>query len=159
MKDEETVESYKIEEKGFVVCVVNKPKPPPAAAAAASSSSASTAAAASSSASAAPVPATPARGSAPAATPAAPAGAAAGSLSGAAPAATPTPAARAGDANYTDPNSFSVGPALQEAVANMEAMGFERAQINAAMRAAYNNPDRAVEYLLTVRLPAPGMLY
>ena len=24
MKDEDTVESYKIEEKGFVVCVVNK---------------------------------------------------------------------------------------------------------------------------------------
>ncbi len=24
LKDEETVESYKIEEKGFVVCVVNK---------------------------------------------------------------------------------------------------------------------------------------
>ncbi|KAL1894713.1 UV excision repair protein rad23 [Sporothrix stenoceras] len=150
LKDEETVESYKIEEKGFVVCVVNKPKAPPAAAAAAtaSSSSASTAAAASSSSASAPVPATPARGSAPAATPAAPV-AAAGSLSGAAPAATPTPAARAGDANYTDPNSFSVGPALQEAIANMEAMGFERSQINAAMRAAYNNPDRAVEYLLT----------
>ncbi|KIH88312.1 UV excision repair protein RAD23 [Sporothrix brasiliensis 5110] len=141
LKDEETVESYKIEEKGFVVCVVNKPKAPPAAASAAQSS---TAAASSAS---APAPATPARSAGPAATPAAPVAAAAASSG--APAATPTPAARANDANYTDPNSFSVGPALQEAIANMEAMGFERSQINAAMRAAYNNPDRAVEYLLT----------
>lgn len=42
-----------------------------------------------------------------------------------------------------------MGAERAEAITNMEAMGFERSQIEAAMRAAFNNPDRAVEYLLT----------
>ncbi|EHA54835.1 hypothetical protein MCOR27_010608 [Pyricularia oryzae] len=134
LKDEETVESYKIEEKGFVVCVVNKPKAAPASAAAASSNA---------------PPATPA--AAPAATPAAPPAPAQTSSSEPAVPATPTPQ-RAGEApggaNFNDPNMLSTGAARDEAIANMEAMGFERTQIDAAMRAAYFNPDRAVEYLL-----------
>lgn len=44
-----------------------------------------------------------------------------------------------------------MGDQRTEAIANMEAMGFERSQIDAAMRAAFYNPDRAVEYLLNVR--------
>ncbi|TPX14292.1 uncharacterized protein E0L32_005488 [Thyridium curvatum] len=162
LKDEDTVESYKIEEKGFVVCVVNKvrpltalgswtvalinlsfrfqpkePKPAPAAEPAASSSA---------------VPATPAPASA--ATPAAPQApaqsntAAAAAAAAAAPA-TPTPA-RSGEAagNYNDPNALALGEQRAAAIENMEAMGFERSQIEAAMRAAFFNPDRAVEYLL-----------
>lgn len=139
LKDEDTVESYKIEEKGFVVCVVNKPKEPkpaPAAEPAASSSA---------------VPATPAPASA--ATPAAPqapaqSNTAAAAAAAAAPA-TPTPA-RSGEAagNYNDPNALALGEQRAAAIENMEAMGFERSQIEAAMRAAFFNPDRAVEYLL-----------
>lgn len=65
---------------------------------------------------------------------------------------TPTPAARVGaggDGAPTDP-SMAMGAQRAEVVANMEAMGFERSQIDAALRAAFYNPDRAVEYLLTV---------
>lgn len=42
-----------------------------------------------------------------------------------------------------------MGTERQAAIENMESMGFPRADIDRAMRAAYNNPDRAVEYLLT----------
>ncbi|KAL1880617.1 UV excision repair protein rad23 [Diaporthe australafricana] len=135
LKDEDTVESYKIEEKGFVVCVVNKPKAEPKPAAAASSSNVPSTPAPAAQAS------TPAPPAAPPATSSAPAAAAAP--------ATPTPAARSSDAAYNDPNALALGGQRAEAIANMEAMGFERSQIDAAMRAAFNNPDRAVEYLLT----------
>ncbi|KAK4115054.1 UV excision repair protein Rad23 [Canariomyces notabilis] len=138
LKDEDTVESYKIEEKGFVVCVVNKPKeaPKPAAAPEPSASSASA------------PPATPAQ--APASTPAAPAAPPQTSSSAAAAPATPTPSrTAASDATFSDPNALAVGQQRAEAIANMEAMGFERSQIDAAMRAAFFNPERAVEYLLT----------
>ncbi|KAL2143865.1 hypothetical protein VTI28DRAFT_9934 [Corynascus sepedonium] len=133
LKDEDTVETYKIEEKGFVVCVVNKPKEPKPAPAPEASSSA--------------VPATPAP--AQSSTPAAPAAPAQASSTAAAAPATPTPnrsAAPAPSAN--DPNALAMGEQRAEAIANMEAMGFERTQIDAAMRAAFFNPDRAVEYLL-----------
>ncbi|KAM7199859.1 hypothetical protein V8F33_004263 [Rhypophila sp. PSN 637] len=132
LKDEETVESYKIEEKGFVVCVVNKPKPAPAAAAASSSAP----------------PATPAQ--APSQTPAAPAAPAQVPAAAAAAPNTPTPTRTApADAGAArDPTALTLGGERAEAVANMEAMGFERSQIDAAMRAAFYNPERAVEYLL-----------
>ncbi|EMR62782.1 hypothetical protein MGN70_011519 [Eutypa lata] len=129
LKDEDTVETYKIEEKGFVVCMVNKPK----VAAATSSSSA---------------PETPARSTA--ATPAAPAAPAAPSqpASAAAVPATPSPAPAAQTTGSGSDNSMALGAERADVIANMEAMGFERSQIEAALRAAFFNPDRAVEYLL-----------
>jgi UV excision repair protein RAD23 len=42
-----------------------------------------------------------------------------------------------------------MGSAAEGAVAQMEAMGFARSDIDRAMRAAFFNPDRAIEYLLT----------
>ncbi|KAG5747352.1 hypothetical protein H9Q70_009966 [Fusarium xylarioides] len=133
LKDEETVGSYNIEEKGFVVCMVNKPKPKPEPKAAESSAP----------------PATPAQ--AVANTPAAPAAPAQSSSHQAAVPATPTPQ-RSMDAGTgaqaEEPSGLAMGSQRTEAIANMEAMGFERSQIEAAMRAAFNNPDRAVEYLL-----------
>ncbi|KAI1337802.1 XPC-binding domain-containing protein [Xylariaceae sp. FL0016] len=131
LKDEDTIETYKIEEKGFVVCMVNKPKAAPAAPAASTST---------------PVPETPARSTATPAAPPAPAHSAA--PASAVPPATPSPAPAASAQAPTD-SSMAMGAERQAVIANMESMGFERSQIEAALRAAYFNPDRAVEYLLT----------
>lgn len=125
LQDDNTIESYKIEEKNFIVCMTSKPKPAPKPAAAPST----------------PAPAVPATPSAPAAVPQAAA---------ANPPATPSPlpASTATTQSFNDPSVLSTGEERNAAIANMEAMGFPRADIERAMRAAYFNPDRAVEYLL-----------
>jgi len=41
------------------------------------------------------------------------------------------------------------GQAYEQAVNNLIEMGFERDQVIKAMRASFNNPDRAAEYLMT----------
>lgn len=41
-----------------------------------------------------------------------------------------------------------MGNRSNQALAEMEAMGFDRSQAEAALRAAYYNPDRAIDYLL-----------
>lgn len=113
----------------------------PAAAAAASSSKA---------------PSTPAP--AVAATPAPPAAPSQSSTNAAPVPATPTPVGAAPipatetPATFNDPSALTIGAQRAEAVANLEGMGFERSQIDIAMRAAFFNPDRAVEYLLNVRI-------
>lgn len=46
-------------------------------------------------------------------------------------------------------NDFAVGQDREAAIANMMEMGYDRPVIEKALRAAFNNPHRAVEYLLT----------
>ncbi|KAJ7188347.1 hypothetical protein C8R46DRAFT_1341140 [Mycena filopes] len=124
LPDDKTVESCGIKEKDFLVLMVSKPKPTPSPLPAASTST--------------PAPAAPA----PAAEPAAPAAAVP----------PPTDAAPAADAPppaFGDTSSFLSGAALQTTIANLMEMGFPREQVTRAMRASYNNPDRAVEYLMT----------
>lgn len=72
---------------------------------------------------------------------------------GPAPAATAVSAAEpeTPSASSQDPSSFLVGSALETSVNEMVSMGFEKSEVMRAMRASYNNPHRAVEYLMTVR--------
>jgi UV excision repair protein RAD23 len=42
------------------------------------------------------------------------------------------------------------GTQLDGVIQNMMEMGFEREQCVRALRASFNNPDRAVEYLFNV---------
>merc|ERR1719194_299656 len=45
-------------------------------------------------------------------------------------------------------SNLATGSALEAAVSSICDMGFPKEQVLKAMRAAYNNPDRAVEYLM-----------
>ncbi|ETN40268.1 UV excision repair protein Rad23 [Cyphellophora europaea CBS 101466] len=132
LADANTVESYKIEEKGFIVCMITKPKAAPA-----------------------PKPAPPATPAQPASTPAQPAAPQQQPAPAASnPPATPTPAqpatgaAPAGSAQFNDPSAMLIGNRNESTIREMEAMGFGRPEIERALRAAFYNPDRAIEYLL-----------
>lgn len=66
-------------------------------------------------------------------------------------AATPPPALSAPAEPAAAGSSFLSGAQLQTSIQSMVDMGFERDQVMRALRASFNNPERAVEYLMTVR--------
>jgi len=122
--DDDPLSKYNIDEKKFIVVMLSKPKAPAPAAAPATPAEPSSA----------PAPAT----TTPAA-PAAPAEPPKEEVMETGPA-TPAPAT-GGD--------LVVGEDYNRMVQNIQDMGYERSQVEAALRASFNNPDRAVEYLLT----------
>ncbi|KAI9697715.1 MAG: hypothetical protein M1820_007702 [Bogoriella megaspora] len=107
------------------------PKPPPA-------SSSSKAA-----------PSTPAQTAATPAPPAAPAASSGPTTTNVPATPSPAPATTSTGQGFNDPSALALGEERNAAIANMESMGFPRADIDRAMRAAFFNPDRAVEYLLS----------
>ncbi|KAG6849455.1 hypothetical protein H0H93_008298 [Arthromyces matolae] len=131
LADDKTIESCGIKEKDFLVLMVSKPKPSPAPAVASTST---------------PVPATLTSALPAVEAPTAPQPAAAAAAIDTAPAAA-APSVAATTPAFGDSSSFLAGEALQTTINNMMEMGFERDQVVRALKASFNNPERAVEYL------------
>lgn len=134
LQDANTVESYNIEERGFIVCMTAKPRAIPTTPA-----------------SIAKPPSTPISNNM-LSTPAAPSQTATSGSENIT-AATPSPAITSQNANSNSSlgpatSGLSMGAERDAQIAGLESMGFERSQIDAAMRAAFFNSERAVEYLL-----------
>lgn len=173
LNDDTALKEYKIDEKNFVVVMVTKPKAvtTPAPATTQQSNSATTTAVSSSTATAVTQASTPAPALAPTSTPAsiapasttssepAPASATKQEKPAEKPVETPvatTPTSTdstSGDSSrsnlFEDATSALVtGQSYENMVTEIMSMGYEREQVIAALRASFNNPDRAVEYLL-----------
>lgn len=140
LADEKTIDQIGVKEKDFFVVMLLKPKTAPTVPAPASVASTTAAASSSSTSSAAPAAQPPTTttttpSSAPAPSETSPT--------------TATEAAVTATPGTQDPG-FLTGTGLQKTIDEIvNGMGFPREEVTRAMRAAFNNPDRAVEYLMT----------
>uniref|UniRef100_A0A673ILQ5 UV excision repair protein RAD23 n=1 Tax=Sinocyclocheilus rhinocerous TaxID=307959 RepID=A0A673ILQ5_9TELE len=140
LNDDAALKEYKIDEKNFVVIMVAKPKAAPASV---PSSAATAASAASSSTTTTPTPSseTPSESATEEDKPA----------SSAEPSSTPTSSSPNANIFEEATSALVTGQSYENMVTEIMLMGYERDRVVAALRASFNNPDRAVEYLLTVR--------
>lgn len=174
LNDDTALKEYKIDEKNFVVVMVTKPKAvtTPAPTTTQQSNAATTTTVSSSTAPAAAQAPAPTPALAPTPTPASVTPASTTASSEPAPASAtkqenpsekPTEAPVATSPTSTDSTSgdssrsnlfedatsaLVTGQSYENMVTEIMSMGYEREQVIAALRASFNNPDRAVEYLL-----------
>ncbi|KAN0091115.1 UV excision repair protein Rad23 [Tylopilus felleus] len=136
LPNSKTVASCEIKEKDFLVLMVAKLKPNFSTPATTSSTSAAPSTA-------------PALAPAPPAAPTAPEAASAPSVPAPQTTTAPTTAPASAETTQSATGDFITGAALQGTIQNMMEMGFDREQVVRALRASYNNPERAVEYLFS----------